>query len=70
MESSKSFSRQLALDISQSPLVDEFKKAVLQLRLHQLEGQSLSLMFAGPQGVGKTGLLQKIQSGGFHPAAS
>lgn len=54
MENSKSFSQQLAWDISHSSLVDEFKKSTLQLRLHELEDQPLNIMVAGPKGVGKT----------------
>ncbi|MDD1783608.1 hypothetical protein LRP49_20750 [Enterovibrio sp. ZSDZ35] len=69
MESSKSFSRQLALDISQSSLVDEFKKAVLQLRLHQLEARPLTLLFAGPQGVGKTATIRALFGESLFPSA-
>ncbi|KXF82627.1 GTPase [Enterovibrio coralii] len=60
MESIQSFSRQLALEVSQSSLIDEFKKAVLQLRMHELEGHPLNVMFAGPQGVGKTATIKAM----------
>ncbi|MDD1793789.1 hypothetical protein L4D06_19480 [Enterovibrio makurazakiensis] len=60
MQNSTVFSRQLAMDISHSSLLDEFKKATLQLRLHELEAQSLNILFAGPQGVGKTATIKAL----------
>ncbi|WP_028021880.1 GTPase family protein [Enterovibrio calviensis] len=60
MQNSTVFSRQLAMDISHSLLLDEFKKATLQLRLHDLEAQSLNILFAGPQGVGKTSTIKAL----------
>ncbi|WP_325894944.1 hypothetical protein [Grimontia sp. NTOU-MAR1] len=60
MENSKSFSQQLAWDISHSSLVDEFKKSTLQLRLHELEDQALNIMVVGPKGVGKTSTIKAV----------
>ncbi|OEE57409.1 hypothetical protein A1OK_17440 [Enterovibrio norvegicus FF-454] len=71
MQNSTAFSRQLAMDISHSSLLDEFKKAALQLRLHQLEAQPLNILFAGPQGVGKTSTIKALFGGALlEPSSS
>lgn len=57
---SSSFTQQMAFDISHSSLIDEFKKATLQLRLHQLDDKPLSILVAGPKGVGKTATIRAL----------
>lgn len=67
---SSSFSKQMAYDISHSSLIDEFKKATLQLRLHQLDDKPLNILFAGPQGVGKTSTIKALFGEALVPAVT
>ncbi len=60
MENNSAFSRQLSRYISQSPILDEWKKSSLQLRLHQLNDQPLNILFAGPSGVGKSATIKAL----------